>query len=636
MSGAIPGSGAQGQRQNPAAAAVPGEILIQYHANASMIDQLEARSLVGAASRQVLRDVGDGALELVTVPDAAVDAAIAALQRHPAVRFAEPNHIYSIDATANDPFYTDGSLWGMYSEKSPPGPPPTTNQYGSAAETAWDIGEVGSNNIIVGVIDTGIDFNHPDLNANIWTNPFDPIDGIDNDGNGRIDDRRGWDFFRNDNTVFDADEHPHATHVAGTIGAEGNNGIGVVGVNWNVTMISLKFLGPTGSGSLANAVLAIDYLTDLKKLHPSLNIVASNNSWGCHGCFDQALEDAIVRAAKQDILFVAAAGNANNNNDAFPFYPANHTTDGPTRAGYEAVISVAAITDFGSKASFSNFGATTVDLGAPGQGILSTTPNNTYSFFNGTSMASPHVAGAVALLASMPTALTAKQLREAILNGTTLTPSLVGLVATNGRLDIENLLNGPPPPPSPLDDILFTSPVTGCKSLRAKVTLNNPAPPGGQVVNLTSANPAATVPAQVTVAEGKLAKSFTIVTTAVAADTTGDITASIGTDTASRSLTVERIGMKKLILSKTSIKGGNSLTATAKLACAAGPGPITADLSSNKPGVANPASPTLVFNVGEKSKNFTINTSPVSSSKNVTISATANGKTKTAVLTVNP
>jgi subtilisin family serine protease len=638
LSGAIPGSGAKGQGRNPAAPAVPGEILIQYHPSASFIDQIAARGLVNASQKKLLRDAADGALELVTIPDNAVGAAIAALQRHPAVRFAEPNYIFTHTATSNDPFYTSGQLWGMYSENSPPGGAATTNQFGSAAEMAWDAGEIGSHNVVVAVIDTGLDFNHPDLNANIWTNPFDPIDGIDNDGNGRIDDRRGWDFFHNDNTVFDpADGDAHATHVAGTIGAEANNGIGVVGVNWNVTIIPIKFLGP-GGGSLADAVLAIDYATDLKTRH-GINIVATNNSWGCLGCPSTAIRDAIVRGAKQGILFVAAAGNNNNNNDFFGFYPAGETTLGTGGAGYEAVTSVAAITEFGFRAGFSNFGATTVDIGAPGAGIISTTPNNTYSSFNGTSMASPHVAGAVALLASFDgrgsTPAAANARRMAILNGATPTPSLVGLVATNGRLDIENLL-GAPPPPDPLKDIVFTSPVTGCKNLTAKVTLNNPAPPGGQIVNLTSANAAATVPAQVTVAEGKLAKSFTIVTTAVAANTTGNITASIGSDTASRSLTVRPIGMKKVVLSQTSIKGGNSLTATATLACPAGPGPITATLSSDKPGVANPAVSNLVFNVGEKSKTFTINTSPVSSSKSVVISATANGKTKKATLTVNP
>jgi subtilisin family serine protease len=639
LSGAIPGSGAQGQRQNPAAAAVPGEIIVQYHANASVIDQIDARSLVSGAHKQLLRDAGDGVLELVAIPSEAVAGAIAVLQRHPAVRFAEPNYIVTHTTVPNDPRYLDGSLYGVYSEHSPPGPAETTNVFGSAAETVWAAGHDGSNSVHVLVIDTGV-CPHVDLNANRFVNPFETAgNGIDDDGNGFIDDINGWDFVRDDNTVCDADEHFHGTHVAGTIGAVGNNGIGVVGVNQKVTMVSLKFLGPTGNGTLANAVRALDYGTDFKTRHGT-KIVASNNSWGCPGCFTQSLEDAIKRGANAGINFVAAAGNSNNDNDSSPFYPANHTTLGPGGPGVELVTSVVAIDAFGNKASFSNFGKETTDLGASGVSILSTVPGGGYGTASGTSMASPHVAGALALYASYdgrPFNVAAADARRMdILNNAALTPSLVGLTKTDGRLDLEPLAGGIPPPPSPLDDILFTSPVIGCKTLTGKVTLNNPAPPGGQVVNLTSANPAATVPAQVTVAEGKLAKKFTIVTTAVAADTTGDITASIGTDTASRSLTVQPIGMKKLTLSQTSIKGGNSLTATAKLACAAGPGPITATLSSNKPNVANPAVSNLVFNVGEKSKTFTINTFAVSSSKNVIISATANGKTKTATLTVNP
>jgi subtilisin family serine protease len=261
--------------------------------------------------------------------------------------------------------------------------------------------------VLVGVIDEGIDLNHPDLAPNIWTNPFDPLDGVDNDTNGYVDDIHGWDFFQDNNSIYDGSPtdsatDDHGTHVSGTIGAGGNNGIGVAGVNWNVGIIAAKFLGPFG-GTTADAVEAVDYITDLKTRH-GLNIVATNNSWGGGG-YSQALHDAIIRAAKAGILFVAAAGNSGINNDSVPHYPSSYSTiegtPGESGAGYDAVIAVASITSSGTKSSFSNYGRRRVDLGAPGSGVWSTTPNNSYTSLSGTSMATPHVTGAAALYKSL-------------------------------------------------------------------------------------------------------------------------------------------------------------------------------------------------------------------------------------------
>jgi subtilisin family serine protease len=444
IAGTVPSSTVYSQQNNPAIEAFPGEILVQFQPGASAADKNDARGWVGAAQKRALKSNHGGEMEILTVKGRSVEDAIQVLKSHPAIKLAEPNFRFTHALTANDPEYTNGSLWGMYSDDvgGPFGPPGTTNQFGSQAEKAWGAGFVGSDNVYVGVIDEGVDFNHPDLTTNMWVNPFDPINGVDDDHNGFIDDRRGWDFFHHDNSVFDpADGDEHGTHVSGTIGAQGNNGIGVVGVNWNVTIIPIKFLGP-GGGDLGDAVDAIDYLTDLKTRH-NLNIVASSNSWGCLACFSQALEDAIVRGAQQGILFVAAAGNNANNNDTTPFYPASHST--LAGAGYEAVISVAAIDDLGSKAGFSNFGTTSVDLGAPGVFTLSTTPGNTYSFFSGTSMATPHVTGAIALLKSVDGTLTANQLRTRVLTSTTPTPSLAGITVTGGRLNIGNMLIPPKP-----------------------------------------------------------------------------------------------------------------------------------------------------------------------------------------------
>ncbi len=280
---------------------------------------------------------------------------------------------------------------------------------------------------------------HTDLGANIWTNTFDPVDGIDNDGNGYVDDVRGWDFANNDNTTYDGSSDDHGTHVAGTIGAVGGNAVGVAGVNWNVTMIPVKFLGKNG-GTTANAIKAINYLTDLKTRH-GLNIVASNNSWGGGG-FSQGLLDAINAGGNAGILFVAAAGNGGSdgvgdNNDTTPNYPSNYVC---ASANGDCVIAVAAINSTGAKASFSNYGATTVDLGAPGQAIYSTLPSksntSTYGSYSGTSMATPHVTGAVALYASTHGTATAADIKAAILAAATPTASMAGRTVTGGRLNV--------------------------------------------------------------------------------------------------------------------------------------------------------------------------------------------------------
>lgn len=372
-------------------------------------------------------------------PDLSQSAAIKILKDDPAVEFAEPNWIYTRQETANDSYYTSGSLWGMYGDdtSSP------VNIYGSHADEAWAAGCTGSQDVYVGIIDEGVQFTHPDLQSNVWTNEFDPIDGLDNDGNGKIDDIHGWDFVGNNNTIYDGGllgwRDSHGTHVTGTITASGNNGAGVAGVNWNVNYISAKFLGPYG-GTLANAIKAIDYITDLKTRH-GLNIVATNNSWGGGG-YSQALLDAINRAGDAGILFIAAAGNGGgdgvgDNNDITPNYPSNYqcTSNGKD---YDCVIAVAAITNNGAKASFSNYGVTSVDLGAPGSGIVSTTAYNKYSFYSGTSMATPHVTGAAALYASRHPGATAAEIKNAILENTIPTASLSGKTVTGGRLNVSN------------------------------------------------------------------------------------------------------------------------------------------------------------------------------------------------------
>ncbi|MGY2131195.1 S8 family peptidase [Hymenobacter sp. HD11105] len=405
---------------------VANELLVKFKPGLSAEAKANALARIGGkVSEKILTKAMERAgekegLMVVHTPLQALEA-MSKMRGGLEIEFAEPNYIYQHTAT-NDTYVANNSLWGMHG-----------NIYGSQASTAWGRGITGSKTVIVGIIDEGVQVNHPDLAGQMWVNPFDPADGVDNDGNGYIDDVNGWDFDGNNNGVYDGGTRgaydDHGTHVAGTIGAKANNSAGVAGVNWNITMISCKFLGRQG-GTTANAVKAVDYLNDLKTRH-NLNIVASNNSWGGGG-FSQALSDAVDRANARNILFIAAAGNGGSdgvgdNNDAVASFPSN--------LPQANVIAVAAITSTGAKSGFSNFGATTVDIGAPGSGIWSSTAFSTYSSYNGTSMATPHVAGAAALYASTHAGATAAQIKNALLSSAVPTASLAGKCVTGGRLD---------------------------------------------------------------------------------------------------------------------------------------------------------------------------------------------------------
>jgi subtilisin family serine protease len=426
-------------------------LLVQFWPNAVEAQRnaaaLEASvRIVETIHTETMRASGAGVLQRVVIDDDIdMQSAIDILSSNPNVAYAEPNYIHRAAVVSNDTFYTSGALWGMYGDDAPQviGPAGTTNRYGSQSEKAWNDDITGNAGIFVGVIDEGIDTNHPDLAGNIWVNPFEIAgDGIDNDGNGYIDDVHGWDFFSNDNSVYDGTSDDHGTHVAGTIGAKGGNGVGVAGVAWDVTMISLKFLGPEG-GFTSDAIKAVDYVTDLKTRH-GLNVVATNNSWGGGG-YSQALHDAIIRSAKSNILFVASAGNGGSDfegdsNDSDDYFPANYNTAEGTStespASYDAVISVASIDPAGSLSSFSNYGSETVDIGAPGESVWSTLPGDTYGAYYGTSMAAPHVTGAIALYASSkPVGTSAASMKQAILNAANPTPSLMHKTVTDGRLD---------------------------------------------------------------------------------------------------------------------------------------------------------------------------------------------------------
>jgi subtilisin family serine protease len=423
---------------DPARRHVPYQVLVQFRAGAADVVQDAVLAQVGSRRDHTVlaasaRRDGKGDLHLVNLPPGmTVATAVRYLTQTADVDFVEPNWIYQHQATSNDTYYTNGSLWGMYGAFLNP-----ANAFGSGAAYAWQNNKTDCSGVYVGIIDEGVMRTHPDLRANMAANPGEIAgNGIDDDGNGLVDDVYGWDFANNDNNTFDGVGDDHGTHVAGTIGATGGNGTGVAGMCWQVKMINAKFLGARG-GTTANAVKAVDYFTNLKS-HQGLNIAATNNSWGGGG-FSQALYDAIERANDAGILFVAAAGNSSTNNDTTPHYPSSY--------GNANIIAVASITSTGALSSFSNYGLNSVDIGAPGSGIWSTVPVKSgkavaagYASYSGTSMATPHVTGAVALYRAYQPDATAADIKQVILFGTaTPTNSLTGKTVTGSRLNVSGV-----------------------------------------------------------------------------------------------------------------------------------------------------------------------------------------------------
>jgi len=418
---------------------VPGEILVKLK-DGNKSNARTKMDVLSLFSANVVETINTGAMktssaktggsvgELILVSSKlGTMQAIALLEKSTEIEYAEPNWIYHHYATSNDTYFSNGSLWGMYGDATNP-----ANQFGSQAGEAWTAGHTGSNTVYVGIIDEGFMYTHEDLAENAGNSARETTDGIDNDGNGYIDDVYGWDFDGRNNSVFDGTGDDHGTHVAGTIGAAGGNGKGVAGICWSIKILNAKFLGRNG-GTTANAIKAVDYFTDLKQ-NRGINLVATNNSWGGGG-FSQGLKDAIDRAGAANILFIAAAGNSGTNNDLTASYPSGYTSAN--------IIAVASITSTGALSSFSQYGPTTVDIGAPGSGIISTVPASSkgkivsgYANYSGTSMATPHVTGAVALYASTHSGASAAQIKAAILDTATSTASLSGKCATGGRLNV--------------------------------------------------------------------------------------------------------------------------------------------------------------------------------------------------------
>ncbi len=396
-------------------ASVADQLVVGFEEDTSTA--LQRRTVQKAGGR--VEDDVESIDSLVVEPRGArdVDQIASQLARSDVVEFVEPNYVLKSSRLPNDPSF--GQVWGLRNVAQIGG------KAGSDvnAPGAWDV--LTGGDVVVAVVDTGIDYNHVDLNDNMWANPGDPANGVDDDHNGWVDDVRGIDLANDDADPID--DSSHGTHVAGIIGGEGNNAIGASGVAWKVRMIGLKFLDANGEGNTADAATAIDYA-----VKAGARVI--NASWGGPS-YSYALFKAIRNAATKGALVVAAAGNEGENADVSPEYPAAY--DLPN------VVSVAATDTSDLLLEFSNYGSSTVDLGAPGDEVYSTVTKQVsaggYAFFSGTSMAAPFVAGAAALYFSHSPQATTQQVRDALLGSVDPLPALAGKTVTGGRLNVARM-----------------------------------------------------------------------------------------------------------------------------------------------------------------------------------------------------
>jgi len=433
----------------PRVAAAPPEVLVRFK-QGTTLDRIRE---IAFANNDRVDDEIEAVNRLVVIDDlddADAEAVAKQYSSLPNVEYAEANITIKLD----DPIQKDAPRDLLYRENQPnlPNDPNFAEQWalnnlGQNGGTeradidalkAWQVSK-GSEDVVVAVLDSGVDYNHSDLAANIWTRP-DSVSRYYDDELGSIDDEHGY-----DGTLIDGlpaleskmgalisdpmDDNGHGTHCAGIIGAVGNNGIGIAGVNWNVKIMPLKFLGRGGTGSTEKAIEAINYAIDRKKAGVNIRVISA--SWGST-TNSRALKDTIKAAGDAGILFVAAAGNDGSNTDSWPHYPSSYKLPN--------LISVAAVDRNDALTSFSNFGVKTVDLAAPGKDILSTWLGNEYREVSGTSMATPFVSGVAALIIAHSPNITVKELRKKLLDSVDKRDDLKGKVATGGTLCAANAL----------------------------------------------------------------------------------------------------------------------------------------------------------------------------------------------------
>jgi subtilisin family serine protease len=423
-------------------AVAAGEVLVAFRRSPDLV-RLRAELEVDNDA-----PVGAGFVWRAHSRNRAVSSLIADLANRSDVLYVEPNYIVYADTQPNDPRFPE--LWGLLNIGQIVSGISGTPGADISAVAAWDRA-LGSRNTVVGIVDTGIDYTHPDLAGNIWSAPASFGVTI---GGQTITCAAGTHGFNAITRVCDPlDDHFHGTHVAGTIGAVGNNGVGVAGINWFANMMGLKFLSANGSGTVGDAINAIEFAIQAKAAFSSggANVRVLSNSWAGSG-FSQALLDEINRANQSEMLFVAAAGNSSTSNDAVPTYPASYAAPN--------VVAVAATDNQDALASFSNYGANSVHLGAPGVQVLSTLPGATYGYLSGTSMATPHVSGAAALLLSRCTANTAA-IKSLLLNSVDRIPALSGVTITGGRLNLGRAIGACGPAGNTSPTVTLTNPSDG-------------------------------------------------------------------------------------------------------------------------------------------------------------------------------
>ncbi len=419
--------------------AIPGQFVVKLKDSSAASSKSDLEKILGSPVRSIF---GDGRLVLVERPLLEVEnTSIKILSENQNVQFAEPNFIYHVEKTPHEAQF--GKQWGLLNLGQDDSKNIGTAGMDIGAEKAWDL-TTGSEDVVIAIIDTGVDQTHPDLATNVWTNQIEAhgLPGVDDDHNGYVDDINGFNFSDpakpNGNSK---DDHGHGSHCAGVIGAKSNDGKGIVGVNWKVKLMAVKFLNADGGGSLDAAVQAIDYAIKMKAQIMS-------NSWGGGG-ESLALKEAIERAEKAGILFVAAAGNNAISNDSSPHYPSSY--DLPN------ILSVAAIDNSGQLAAFSNFGKKSVHVAAPGVNIFSSVLNNSYELMSGTSMATPFVSGIAGLLAAQFPEMTYQDLKKRIVSTARPLTSLRGKVFSGGLARADAALTNHIFPADPNDPAIWKS-----------------------------------------------------------------------------------------------------------------------------------------------------------------------------------
>jgi subtilisin family serine protease len=404
------------QRATVVAPAVPGSVLVKFRTGTSARAVAAANAPAHAAVRRSFARLG---LQHVRT-SLPVEQALKIYRSNPQVEYAEPDYLVRGDEAVFPDDDRFAEMWNLHNTGQTGGTPDADID----APEAWAT-QPGHHGVVVAVIDSGIDYAHPDLVANLYRNDADcDADGDDDDGNGHVDDCHGIDTRNGDGDPMD--DHGHGTHVAGTIGAAGRNALGVTGVAWHVSLLACKFLDADLIGSVSGAIACLDYVAGMRER--GVNVVATSNSWGL-GEPSRALDDAI---ATSGVLFLASAGNTGADTATAPRFPCNSAD--PT------VVCVAATSNTDTLASYSNYGRSTVDLAAPGNAILSTWPGGDYRTLSGTSMATPHVTGVAALLHAEFAGLSTAEARCRLLAGADRLTSLARKTVSGGRLNAAGAL----------------------------------------------------------------------------------------------------------------------------------------------------------------------------------------------------